>query len=146
MFTPADRRALRDDLIARARDADDVVAAAVVGSAARDAEDDWSDIDLAFRLREGLAPNDVVDDWTAVMYDVHHAVDHLDVWSGSAFYRVYLLDSALQVDLSFWPFADFTATTTAFRLVFGDANEPRKHAGRDSAQLVGTAWLYALHV
>jgi predicted nucleotidyltransferase len=146
MFTPAQRRALRDDLVKRAHDDKDITAAALVGSAARDAEDEWSDIDLALRLRPGIGPDDVVDDWTTYVYETHHAVDHLDVWSGPALYRVFLIDSSLQIDLSFWPWEDFSAKSPTFRLLFGEANPSDEPHEPQAARLIGMAWLYALHV
>lgn len=103
VFSPAERRDLRDCLVAFAQADDRISAAAVVGSAATHGEDEWSDIDLAFRLAAGLEAADVVDVWTGRMYEDHGAIDHLDVWSESTLFRVFLLPSTLQVDLSFWP-------------------------------------------
>ncbi|MEO6955568.1 MAG: hypothetical protein ABI137_02405 [Antricoccus sp.] len=54
-------------------------AAAVVGPAALGREGKWSDIDLAFRLAGGLAPEYVVDHWTSTMYKIHDAEEHLNV-------------------------------------------------------------------
>jgi len=96
MFSARERDDLRDRLIAAARDDDRITAAAVVGSSACDAEDAWSDIDLALRLSDGLEPDDVAGDWTTRMYESAGAVDHLDVWSGTTLFRVFLLASTLQ--------------------------------------------------
>ena len=146
VYSEQERRDLRDALIAAA-DADErITAAAIVGSAARGAEDAWSDIDLAFRLAEGLSPADVVDDWTARLRVGHGAVAHHDVWAGPALYRVFLIGNSLQVDLSFWPAGEFASSGPPIRLVFGEANEPRPAAPKDLDALIGTAWLYALHV
>ncbi|MCP9491436.1 MAG: hypothetical protein MSC31_16415 [Solirubrobacteraceae bacterium MAG38_C4-C5] len=130
-----------------AREDDRIIAAAIVGSGARDAEDAWSDIDLALRLGEGLDPHGIADDWTTRMYDHAGAVDHLDVWSDATLFRVFLLSSSLQVDLSFWASDTFAASGGSFRLLFGESNEPRAAASSSaSADLIGTGWLYALHV
>ncbi|WP_197683445.1 hypothetical protein [Jiangella alkaliphila] len=51
MFTRDERTALRDALVAAARADDRIDGAALTGSAARDAEDGWSDIHLAARRR-----------------------------------------------------------------------------------------------
>jgi predicted nucleotidyltransferase len=146
MFTAQERRALRDELIAAARADERITAAALVGSAVRGAEDAWSDIDLMFRLAEGLAPEDVAEDWAARMRAAHGAVAQTDVWAGPALYRVFLIRNSLQVDLSFWPSRDFASSGPPLQLVFGEVNEPRPAKPRDLDALIGTAWLYALHV
>jgi len=111
--------------------------------AAAHREDEWSDIDLAFRLAAGLEPADVGDAWTGPMYEDHGAVDHLDVWSGSTLFRVFLLSSSMQVDLSFWPWETFAASGTSFRLLFGEANKPRTSSSPTPETLIGMGWLDA---
>ncbi|MGI8945645.1 MAG: nucleotidyltransferase domain-containing protein [Thermoleophilaceae bacterium] len=145
MFTPAQRRDLRELLVAVARADERISAAAIVGSAAAGREDEWSDIDLAFRVGAGLDPVVVADAWTNSMYRDHGAVDHLDVWSASTLFRVFLLPSSLQVDLSFWPWETFAPSGGAFRLLFGEANEPRALPPPTPGKHVGMSWLYALH-
>ncbi|MDQ3849222.1 MAG: nucleotidyltransferase domain-containing protein [Actinomycetota bacterium] len=145
MFTQRERRDLRECLIAAARVDERVTAAAVVGSAAADREDEWSDIDLAFRLAAGLEPADVADAWTGRMYEDHGAVDHLDVWSDRTLFRVFLLSSSMQVDLSFWPWETFAASGAAFRLLFGEANKSKSSSSPAPQTLIGMGWLYALH-
>ena len=145
VFSIPEREALRDRLIAAARSDDRIAAAAVVGSGATDGEDAWSDIDLALRLADGLEPEDVAAAWTTRMYEGAGAVDHVDVWSRSALYRVFLLRSSLQVDLSFWPGDAFAATGGAFRLLFGESNSPRPPRSPVPGTLIGMGWLYALH-
>lgn len=145
MFTESERRDLRDQLVAAARSDQRIDAAALVGSAARDSEDQWSDIDLALRLAPGLAPKEVAAQWTARLYEIHGAIAHLDIWSGSALYRVFLLASSLQIDLSFWPSDAFAESGGPFRLLFGQANEPANSPARSADALIGMGWLYALH-
>ncbi|WP_205708419.1 nucleotidyltransferase domain-containing protein [Kineococcus siccus] len=145
MFTTDERTRLRRHLVARAEADPQVLAAAVVGSAARDREDRWSDIDLAFSVGPGRRPEDVADDWTGHLYADHHAVAHVDVWSGAALYRVFLLQNTLQVDLSFWPAEAFSPVGGPFRLLFGDAGPAVPATPRDTGALLGTTWLYALH-
>ncbi len=75
----------------------------------------------------------VIADWTDRMYDEHDAVHHLDVRRGETVYRVFLLVSTLQVDISFWSPAEFGASGPSFRLLFGTAADrarrcPRRHA------------------
>jgi hypothetical protein len=143
VFTVAERDQLRRDLTNAAEADPRVIGAALTGSAAVGREDRWSDLDFALSVeRETDA---VVADWTALMY-ARGAVSHLDVRHGSVLFRVFLMRSTLQVDLAFWPSAEFGATGPTFRLLFGEANEipPAKQPGRD--ELVGLAWLYGLHV
>ncbi len=146
MFSVGERDELRERLIAAARADAQITAAAVVGSGARDAEDEWSDIDLALRLEDRLEPRRVADVWTTRMYDQAGVVDHLDVWSGATLFRVFLLSSSLQVDLSFWPSATFASSGGPFRLLFGESNEPRPLPAPTLGDPVGLGWLYALHV
>jgi hypothetical protein len=116
-----------------------------VGSGANDDEDAWSDIDLALRLADGLEPDDVVADWTTRLYESAGAVDHVDVWSESTLFRVFLLRSSLQVDLSLWPADAFAPTGASFRLLFGETNEPRPPRSLAPGTLIGMGWLYAIH-
>jgi len=94
VFSQRERRDLRECLAAAARVDERIRAAAVVGSAAVHGEDEWSGIDLAFRLAAGLKPADVGEAWTVRMYDDRGAVDHLNVGWEHALSRV----SALQLD------------------------------------------------
>ena len=146
MFSPEERSELRDALIAAARADQRIIAAALVGSAVRGAEDAWSDIDLMFRLADGLSPENVADEWAVRMRVDHGAVAQTDLWAGPVLYRVFLIGNSLQVDLSFWRSADFASSGPPIQLVFGEANETEPAAPRDLDALVGTAWLYALHV
>ena len=123
MFTPQDRDRLRDALIASARADGRLTGAALTGSAALGAEDRWSDVDLALGVSAEADPRQVVADWTDRMYRGHGAVHHVDVHWGDVLFRVFLLASTLQVDLAFWPAAEFGALGPTFRLLFGTANE-----------------------
>lgn len=145
MFSESERRSLREVLLAVARSDDRIEAAAVVGSAASDREDRWSDIDLALRVAPDLSPREVAGVWTSRMYELHGAVEHLDIWSGATLFRVFLLASSLQVDLSFWPADVFAASGDSFRLIFGEANEPTRQPSPQPETLIGMGWLYALH-
>lgn len=145
MFTPSERAELRAELIARARADPRITAAALAGSAARDAEDDWSDIDLVLRLAPDADEPAVVDDWTRLIDRLGGLADTLDVLAGGIRYRVCFLDSSLQLDVSFWPHEQFRATEPAFRLVFGTANAPTEPPPIDVARTIGTGWLYAIH-
>lgn len=146
MFCAQDRALLRDQLVTAASTDPMVCAAALLGSATRNAEDAWSDIDLALRLKPGLDPALVAAEWTGRLRRDHQVVDHFDLWSDGALYRVFLLGSTLQLDLSFWPYESFRATGPAFRLLFGDsAAQGAASAPKDLHDYIGMAWLHALH-
>jgi hypothetical protein len=136
---------LRDELLARARTDVRIRGAAITGSGAAGAEDAWSDVDLAF----GVAPNalmaDILRDWTELMYRAHGALHDFDVVVGSWTYRVFLLESTLQVDLAFAPASDFGPRGATFRLLFGSAGELLVTAPPVASNLIGMGWLYALH-
>lgn len=122
-----------------------VIGAALVGSAATGREDAWSDIDLALQIAPAGDPEQVAAAWTDVVYSEHDAVDHHDVIAGGVLYRVFLLRSSLQVDVSFWPADQFRATAPGFKVLFGHPNPETEPAAADPRRLIGTAWLYALH-
>jgi hypothetical protein len=145
MFTPEERTRLRDMLIAAARADARVVAAALTGSAALDTEDKWSDIDLAFAVAGDAEFQGVVANWTDRLYREHGAVDHVDLAIGNVIFRVFLLANTLQLDLAFWPAAEFRAIAPSFRLLFGTANEQRILPAPAVGWLIGMGWLHALH-
>ena len=145
IFTPEERESLRSELLERAVKDQRLSGAAITGSAAASREDRWSDIDLAFGVRDaGELPN-VLSDWTARMYGQHLALHHLDVHAGAWIYRVFLLPSTLQVDLAFVPAAEFRALAPTFRLMSGKSNEPQHVQPPPVETIVGFGWLYGLH-
>jgi len=145
MFSDEERAGIRDALVTRAREDERLTGAAVTGSAALDREDRWSDIDLALCVASDDDLDRVSADWTERMYAEHAAVHHVDVMSGRVLFRVFLLASTLQVDIAFWPAAEFGATAPTFRLLFGTAKERPPTPGPTAAALIGMGWLYALH-
>jgi len=145
MFTPRERAALRDTLIAAARHDERIPSAALTGSSALETEDEWSDIDLAFAIEPGVETGRVIADWTDRMYGEHGAIHHMDVVAGPAVFRVFLLRSTLQVDLAFWPATEFGAIGPTFRLVFGRATERSAPGAASARDLLDLGWLYALH-
>src|SRR3989442_6922993 len=145
MFTPEERDALRSELLLRARSDPRMTGGALTGSASVADEDRWSDIDLAFGVRESERIREVLEDFTSYMREAHGALEHLDVLRDPWIYRVFLMRSTLQVDLAFAPAAHFRARARTFKLVFGEAAEPSHVADPDPRELIGYAWLYALH-
>ena len=145
MFTPAERTRIRDALITRARSDPGIAGAALAGSAARDAEDPWSDIDLVLQLAPDVAEPEVVEAWTDSIADRYGIADTLDIFAGGVRYRVFLLPSSLQIDVSFWPHDQFRATEPGFRMIFGTANPATQPSPPDVGTVIGMGWLYALH-
>jgi hypothetical protein len=146
MFRETDREKLRRDLLDRARLDVRISGGAITGSASRDELDRWSDVDLAFGVREPDELLPTLEDFTTFMRRQHDAIDTVDVRREPWVYRVFLLPSTLQVDLAFAPASHFGALAPSFKLVFGSANEQRNPPAADEHELVGYAWLYALHV
>ena len=145
MFETSERQRIRDELIAAARDDPEVIGAAIVGSAARGQEDRWSDIDLALQLADGATELGVVERWTQLIDGNFGVADTLDIFAGGVRYRVFLLSSSLQIDLSFWPHDEFRATEEAFHLVFGNPAPQSTATLPDIDGIIGMGWLYALH-
>jgi len=145
MFTPEERDRLRSELLEFAKSDRRISGAAITGSAAGGHEDRWSDIDLAFGVNDQAEVPNVLSDWTTLMYDRYDALHHVDVKAGAWIYRVFLLASTLQVDLAFVDVTEFRALAESFRLVFGSSNAPRPALPPVSGDIIGMAWLYALH-
>jgi predicted nucleotidyltransferase len=127
VFSVESREAVRGRLLERAREDERIVSAAITGSAARGAEDEWSDVDLAFGVAEGASVADVLAEWTAWLSDELDVVHHWDLVGGGWTYRV------------------FGSRGSAFRLVFGDAVERDPGPPEEARYLIGLAWHHALH-
>ena len=138
------REQLRAQLLAVARADHRIVAGALTGSASVGLEDRWSDVDLAFGVGDAAELQDALAEWTALMYQRHRALHHVDMVVGPTVYRVFLLQNGLQVDLAFTPAAEFGARGPAFRLLFGRALD-RTPLPQSAEYLIGMAWLHALH-
>ncbi|MET0991823.1 MAG: nucleotidyltransferase domain-containing protein [Lacisediminihabitans sp.] len=145
MFSIPDRESIRAQLIALATADDRITGAALAGSGAEGTEDEWSDIDLVLQLAPGASESTVVEDWTSAIDRIGDTADTLDLIAGGIQYRVFLLSSSLQIDVSFWPHDQFRATGPSFRLLFGSPNKPADPASIDLDKTIGMGWLYALH-
>jgi len=145
VFTPEQREAVRDRLIERAREDDRVTGAALTGSAALGNEDRWSDVDVFLGIAESADLDAVVADWTSAVYEEVGVVHHWDVRAGIALYRVFLLETGLQVDIAFTPESDFGARAESFRAVFGEPVDLPQPEPPAFADVAGLAWLGVLH-
>ena len=145
MFTAEEREGLREALVAAARADERLSGVALTGSAARGVVDKWSDIDLAFGVADGTRMPEAIEDWTERMYREHEAVHHFDVTRGAWVYRVFLLQSTLQVDLAFAPATEFGALSPTFKLLSGTSVDLPQTPPPAAADMIGLGWLYALH-
>lgn len=145
MFRPEERERLREELVAAARADERISGVAITGSAARGALDRWSDIDLAIGIADRTKLGEAIADWTDRMYRDHGAVHHFDVTRGSWVYRVFLLQSTLQVDLAFAPAEEFGALSPTFRLLSGRSVDLPQVPPPSVEEMIGLGWLYALH-
>lgn len=87
----------------------------------------------------------MVDRWTEWIAAENGVSDTFDVRASGALYRVFLLPSTLQVDISFWPHEQFRATEEGFHVLFGTPNPSTTAASPDPDPIIGTGWLYAFH-
>ena len=158
MYTVQQRDALRDRVLAIARDDRRVVAGAIVGSLALGGGDRFSDLDLTFGIAGDSTVAGVLHDWTRLLTDEHGAVSLVDLERGSSTYRVFLLPDALQFDLSMTPAIEFRPAGPRFRLLFGEtapaadeiATQPRSQSTfiatpPVASDLFGWGVIYALH-
>jgi len=145
ILTAEERERLRDELVSAAQSDPNLCGAAHTGSAASGQLDRWSDIDLALCLKPTALYDQVVAEWTGRLYQRHDAVAHVDVMRGTTLFRVFLLKNTLQVDVAFWRAEDFGAIGPHFRLIFGEAKPARPAPPANPQDLIGMAWLYALH-
>jgi predicted nucleotidyltransferase len=145
MFSVLERSEIRAWLVARAKADPRIAGAALVGSGARDAEDEWSDIDLVLQLDPTADESLLVEDWTRAIDETRGIADTLDVFAGGVRYRVFFLRSSLQIDVSFWPHDQFRATEPTFRVLFGTPNTATEPMRLDAGETIGLGWLYAIH-
>jgi hypothetical protein len=145
MFTPQYRTQLRSELLEHAARDKRIAAAALTGSASVDREDRWSDIDLAFGVTGPEQVTAVLADFTSLMYQRHAALHHHDVRAGDWIYRVFFLPGILQVDLAFVAQEEFRPLGPTFKLIFGAANSLQLFPPPSPTDIIGLAWLHALH-
>jgi len=145
LFSAEERDRLREQIIATARADKRITGAALTGSSALGNQDEWSDIDLFFGVRDQDELAGAMVDMTDWMYREHGALHHFDVVAGPATYRVFLMPSTLQVDLAFTPASSFGAVTPSFKVLFGEPVEREHYAPPAASSLLDYGWLYALH-
>ena len=124
MFTVEQRDYVRDRVLEMAKSDPRVTGGALVGSIAGGAEDQWSDIDITFAIADSTSLETVLDEWTQVLERELGALHYWDLRSGASIYRVFLLPSGLEIDVSVTPEQEFGARGPSFRPLFGIARQP----------------------
>jgi len=145
MFTVEQREHVRQRVLELAQSDPRVTAGALTGSMAFGSGDQWSDIDVAFGIAEGITPEAVLDDWTHIFEQEWGLLDHFDLRYGSSVYRVFLLPSGLEVDVAATPAEDFGARGPKFRALFGPTRQVPAMPQPSASSLIGLSWLYVLH-
>jgi hypothetical protein len=145
VFSIGDRNLLRDWVLDKASSDSRVVAGAVLGSLAYDEGDRWSDLDLMFAVAGDVSVNEVLEAWSRAVVREFDAIQLFDLSSGPITYRVFLLPSSLELDLSFTPASEFGAGGPKFRLLFGEAVEQPYGSPTAAHELFGYAVHHALH-
>lgn len=145
MFSIDDRDRLRDRVLDMASSDQRVVAGALLGSLAQDEGDGWSDLDLMFAVADEVPVAEVLDAWSRTVVREFDATKLFDLSSGPITYRVFLLPSSLELDLSFTPASEFGAGGPKFRLLFGEAVEQPYGSPPPAHELFGYAVHHALH-
>ena len=145
MFTAEHRDHVRHRILELARTDPRVTAGALTGSTAFGAGDDWSDIDVAFGIADGITPEAVLHDWTQVLDREFSVLDHFDLRSGSSIYRVFLLPGGLEVDVAVTPGEEFGARGPHFRALFGPTHQLEPTPQPSASSLIGLSWHHVLH-
>jgi len=112
---------------------------------AADAEDEWSDIDMTFGIIDDASPESVLRDWTAILDREFGVLDHFDLRAGASIYRVFLLRSGLEVDVSVTPQRDFSLRGRRIRVLFGEPREEPTAPQPDARYIIGLGWHHILH-
>jgi hypothetical protein len=145
VFSIEDRDRLQDRMLDMASSDPRVVAGAVLGSLAHDEGDRWSDLDLMFAVADDVPVTEVLEAWSRAVAREFEAVQLFDLLSGPITYRVFLLPSSLELDLSFTPASEFGAGGPKFRLLFGEAVEQPWGSPPPAQELFGYGVHHALH-
>jgi predicted nucleotidyltransferase len=145
LLDPAERERVHARLVEFARADERIVAAALTGSLAAGRGDEWSDIDLAFALADRVEVSPVVEDWTVLLAGELGVVQHWDLPFRTSLYRVFLLESLLEVDLAFVPRADFGARGPSWRVEFGETGPVQETPLPDAGNLAGLGWHHIRH-
>src|SRR5262245_6626450 len=145
MFTTEQRDYVRDRVLELAKADPRVTAGARSGSISIGAEDEWSDIDIAFGIADGTSLEAVLDDWTELFGREFGALHYWDLRAGPSIYRVFLLPTGLELDVAVTPQQEFGARGPRFRTLFGASRQFYPAPQPDARYLMGLGWHHVLH-
>lgn len=126
MFTKAYRELIRNSIIQKAIDDQQIVSAAVIGSYARNEVDEYSDIDLTFGINEILSLDQMLERYRKFVLEEFSGEYLFTLEQDHTKYIVFLLPGCLQVDLSFTKQQEFGPKAYPFNLLFGEHNGEKK--------------------
>jgi hypothetical protein len=136
---------VRERVFEIARADDRISGGAITGSRSVGAEDRWSDVDTAFGFVAGTAPEAILRDWTEELERELDIVHQFDLRRAQTIYRVFLLASSLELDISLTPEPEFGARGPNFERVFGTSAEHLHPSPPDVDGLIGWGWIYVLN-
>jgi hypothetical protein len=145
VFSPDERTRIRSELIELAKADKRISGVAITGSLAADREDRWSDVDLAFGVNDVEDIESVISYYSLHMCGAYGALYNLAIKIGAWTYQVFFLPGTLQVDLGFAPSSEFRPLANTFKLISGTAHDLKAQPSPAPSQLIGMAWLHALH-
>jgi hypothetical protein len=145
VFAIEQREQVHDRILAIARADSRVTAGALIGSMAAGVQDEWSDIDLTFAIVDDASPDDVLGDWTAILDREFGVLDHFDLRAGASVYRVFLLPSGLEADVSVTPQRDFALRGARVHVLFGAPRKEPAAPPPDARYLIGLGWHHLIH-
>lgn len=147
MFTSEQRDQVRHRILELAKTDPRVTGGAFIGSMAFGDGDKWSDIDITFGISNDISLEAVLHDWTHIIDHEYNVLDHFDLHSGSSIYRVLLLQTGLEVDVSVTPEEDFGPRGPHFQTIFGTINNQKLQdtPQPDAPSLIGLCWHHVLH-
>jgi hypothetical protein len=116
-----------------------------IGSTSQGWSDHWSDIDVGVGVAGGVDIDEVIADWTQLLDSEFGVLHRWDLRAGATLYRVFLLPTGLEIDLSFSPEDHFAARGPAFVLLLGKAAKASEASAPDVDELVGLGWLFLWH-
>jgi hypothetical protein len=145
MFTASRRDSVRQRVLEMAKSDPRVTGGALTGSTAFSAGDDWSDIDIAFGIAEGIPLETVLQDWTRALDLEFCVLAYFDLPSGPSIYRVFLLSDGLEVDVAVSPEMQFGARGPNFHALFGTSHQLEATTQPDASYLIGLSWHHVLH-
>ena len=147
MFTSEHRSQVRHHILELAKADPRITGVAFTGSMAFADGDKWSDIDIAFGIANGISLEAVLYDWTHILDREYVVLDRFDLHAGSSIYRVFLLQTGLEVDLAVTPEEDFGPRGLNFKSIFGTINKQElENTPQPAASfLIGMCWHHVLH-